>query len=97
MKTKQNVFCTYLYYPLVVKKNIKKFKKYLKNYNISFRKYYSAVHTLDYYKKNKINLNLGLEFTNNIKDKIIALPLFSYMSQKEINYIFNKITKFYKI
>lgn len=96
MKVDTNVECSYLYYPIVVNKNIKKFKEYLTKNKINFRKYYTAVHTLDYYKENKINLNLGLEFTNKIKDKIIALPIFSDMNDEEIAYIFKKISKFYK-
>ena len=97
MKINKEVDCTYLYFPIIVNKNLNKFKKYLKKSKINFRKYYTAVHTLDYYKQRKITLNLGLEFTNEIKDKIVALPVFSDMSSKEINYIFKKINNFYKI
>lgn len=97
MKINKEVDCTYLYFPIIVNKNLNKFKKYLKKSKINFRKYYTAVHTLDYYKQRKITLNLGLEFTNKIKDKIVALPVFSDMSSKEINYIFKKINNFYKI
>ena len=98
MKVDSNVDCTYLYFPILVNKNIKKFKEYLIKYNISFRKYYSTVHNLEFYKKEKTTIiKLDLEFTNKIKNKVIALPIFSDMSIKEIKYIFNKINQFYKV
>ena len=98
MKVDPNVNCTYLYFPILVHKKINKFKKHLQKSNISFRKYYTAVHSLDFYKKEKkITLNLDLKFTNKIKNKVIALPIFSDMTIKEINYIFGKINQFYKV
>ena len=98
MKVDPNVDCTYLYFPILVNRHIKKFKEYLTKSNISFRKYYSAVHNLEFYKKEKTTTEkLDLEFTNKIKDKVIALPIFSDMSVKEIKYIFSKINQFYKV
>jgi len=97
MKIDPNVECTYLYFPILINKNLNKFKKHLKLSNISFRKYYSAVHELQYYKKESRRIiSLDLRFTNMIKNKIIALPIFSDMSTKEINYMFGIIKKFYK-
>ena len=98
MKVDSNVDCTYLYFPILVNKNIKKFKEHLIKSNISFRKYYSTVHNLEFYKKEKTTtIKLDLEFTNKIKNKVIALPIFSDMSIKEIKYIFSKINQFYKV
>ena len=97
MKVSSEVRCSYLYFPIIVKKNLKNFKDYLKKNKINFRKYYSSVHTLDFYKNEGTSLSLGLEFTNQIKDKIIALPIFSDMSENEMKYIFKKISQFYKI
>ena len=98
MKVDPNVDCTYLYFPILVNKNIKKFKEHLIKSNISFRKYYSTVHNLEFYKKEKTTtIKLDLEFTNKIKNKVIALPIFSDMSIKEIKYIFSKINQFYKV
>ncbi len=97
MKIDPNVNCTYLYFPILVNQKIIKFKEHLKKSNISFRKYYSAVHHLDFYKKEKkTSLKLNLEYTNKIKDKVIALPVFSDMTTKEVKYIFEKINQFYK-
>ncbi len=98
MKVDSNVDCTYLYFPILVNRHIKKFKEYLTKSNISFRKYYSTVHNLEFYKKEKKNtVKLDLEFTDKIKNKVIALPIFSDMSTKEVKYIFSKINQFYKV
>ena len=98
MKVESNVDCTYLYFPILVNRHIKKFKEYLTKSNISFRKYYSTVHNLEFYKKEKKNtVKLDLEFTDKIKNKVIALPIFSDMSTKEVKYIFSKINQFYKV
>ncbi len=96
MKINSNVFCVHLYFPILLNKNIGLFKNYLKKNNINFRKYYSAVHTLNYYKNQKLKKNIGLEYTNSIKDKVIALPIFSNMKQNELNYFFKKIENFFK-
>lgn len=97
MKVSPSVMCSYLYYPIIIRKNIKNFQIHLKKKNINYRKYYSCVHTLDFYKNEKKFLNMGLEFTNKIKNKIIALPIFSDMSEKEMRYIFKTISQFYKL
>ncbi len=98
MKVDLRVDCSYLYYPILVNRNIKKFKKHLEKFNISFRKYYSAVHNLEFYRKEKkTTVKSDLAYTNKIKDKVIALPIFSDMSVKEIKYIFSKINQFYKV
>lgn len=95
MKIKPNISCVHLYFPIILNKNVELFKKYLKENNINFRKYYSAVHTLNYYKNYNIKKNIGLDFTNSIKNKVIALPIFSDMTKKEVNYLFNKIENFF--
>ena len=97
MKVNTNVFCNHSYFPIIIKKRIIPFQNYLKKNRIGFRKYYTAVHTLDYYKKNRINLNLGLNYTNYIKDKVIALPILSDMTYQEIDYVFRKIKIFFDL
>lgn len=95
MKINPEVFCVHSYFPIILNKNNKLFEKYLKQNKINFRKYYTAVHCLDYYKKNKIQNNFGLSYTNSIKDKVIALPIFSNMLKKEMDYLFKKINNFF--
>ena len=96
MKINPDVFCVHSYFPILLNKNIESFKNYLKSNKINFRKYYSAVHTLNYYKKQKIQKNIGLHFTNSIKNKVIALPIFSDMTKNELNYFLGKIENFLK-
>lgn len=95
MKVNRNSICNYLYYPVVVMKKNKILKKELVKSKISFRKYYTAVHTLEFYKKNKKFKFTCLNFTNSIKDKIIALPLFSNMTNEELNHLFKTFKKIY--
>ncbi len=93
MKVNPNTLCNYLYYPIIVLKKKKLIEKNLFKSNVSFRKYYSAVHTLDYYKKNTNFKTLNLKYTNSIRKKIIALPLFSNMKSNELNYLFKIFKK----
>ena len=95
MKVNSSSICNYLYYPIVVMKKSNILKKELINSKISFRKYYTAVHTLEFYKNNKKFKHTSLNFTNSIKDKIIALPLFSNMTKKELNHLFKTFKRIY--
>ena len=96
MKVNPNTTCNYLYYPIIILKKSNLLKKNLTKSNVSFRKYYSAVHTLDYYKKNTNFKKISLKYTNLIRKKIIALPLFSDMEKKELNYLLKIFKKIYK-
>lgn len=98
MNVDNNVTCCYLYFPIIVNKKILKFQNYLKKNNISFRRYYTSTHDLEFYKKNRyLTKKTNLKFTEKIKNKIISLPLYSNMNSLEMNYLFNKIEKFYKL
>ena len=62
------------------------------------RRYYKSVHTLDYYKKKITKSDLKLiPYTEKIKNKVVALPLHSEMKERELNYLFRKISKFFGI
>ena len=95
MKVNSHSICNYLYYPLVVMTKANLLKKELIKSRISFRKYYTAVHTLEFYKKYKKFKYTSLNYTNSIKDKVIALPLFSNMTQKELSHLFKTFKKIY--
>jgi dTDP-4-amino-4,6-dideoxygalactose transaminase len=109
MKIKNNYFCIYTYFPIILKNNALQFQKYLKKNKIESRRYYTAVHKLKFYKKKFKCINIdkcqckiycrekGLVKTNIISKKIISLPIYSSMSDKEINHLFNVIKKFFKI
>ena len=110
MKINNNNFCSYLYFPIIVLKDLEKFQNFLLKKNITTRRYYTAVHDLKYYKnkfkcfeysnckcKKYCEKKLGLKMTEYIKNKILALPLHSSMKNNETNYIFKTINKFFKI
>ncbi len=95
MKVKDNIFCPYLYYPIILNEEATHFVNYMKGQNITVRRYYTAVHTLEVYK-NKYK-ELDLKLTESIKDKIIALPIHTVMEDNEINHLFNSINSFFSI
>ena len=94
MKVSNDVSCLYLYFPIIIKKDIKKFLIYMNKKNINVRRYYTAVHDLKYYKNKYTSKNL--DFTDKIKNNIVALPIYSQMSDKKINYLFKSIENFFK-
>jgi dTDP-4-amino-4,6-dideoxygalactose transaminase len=95
MCVKENVECNYLYYPIILKEEATNFVNYLQSNGIMVRRYYTAVHRLDFYKNKYKKLNL--DFTELIKDKIVSIPIHTIMSDEEINYIFSTINNYFKI
>ena len=89
---------TYNFHSFVIilgKNNREKFLNYLKKYNISAVISYVPLHKSKagkIYKKNNDKLNN----TNNLAKKIIRLPLHNYLSFKDIDYICDKIKKYFK-
>lgn len=95
MKINNDVSCNYLYFPIILNNECSDFVKYMQNNDITVRRYYSATHTLDFYKNSYSELNL--EYTNNIKDNIVSIPLHTVMSDDEIEYLFNKILNYFEL
>ena len=110
MQIRSNVYCVYLYYPIILYEDAADFVEFMAQNNIACRRYYTAVHDLRFYK-NKFFCHarlscdcrnyfceeqIGLEYTNSIKDRIVSLPLHTEMSDNEINYLFEKITLYFK-
>ena len=97
MKIKDNVFCNYFFYPIILKSSSSSnFINYMNKKKIFCRTYYRAVHTLSYYKKKtSIKDSRKLSFTNKLNNKIIAIPLHSDMNNKHIEYLFKNIEKFF--
>lgn len=94
MVVHETVICNYLYYPIILTEEATRFVSYMKNCGIGVRRYYTAVHTLSYYKGKYEELDLS--FTNSIKDKIVSLPIHSEMDEETIDYLFNCILKYFK-
>jgi len=93
MKVRENVFCPYLYFPIILNSDCTDFVEYMNNNNIAVRRYYTAVDSLNYYS-NKFE-RLDLSFTYDIKDKIVSLPLYTIMSEEEINYLFETVKNYF--
>lgn len=93
MLVKNNVRCMYLYYPIILWEDATAFVGHMQSNGIVVRRYYTAVHALSYYK-NKYT-ELDLEFTNSIKDRIVALPIHTEMSDEEVDYLFTTIGNFF--
>lgn len=99
MKVNKNTYCSYYFFPIILKKHsVKKFMEFMNKKKIFCRRYYRSVHTLDYYKKKVNNKDLDyIPYTEKIKNKVVALPLHSEMKKKEIDYLFKSINKFFKV
>jgi len=93
MMVKSNVRCMYLYYPIILREDATTFVSHMQDNGIVVRRYYSAVHSLSYYKGKYFEMDLDL--TNSIKDKIVALPLHTIMSDAEVNYLFRTIDNYF--
>jgi len=94
MDVSSDVNCTYLYYPIVLKEEATPFVNYMQENNIMVRRYYTAVHELDLYK-NKY-MSLDLTNTNEIKDKVVSIPIHTIMKDEEMDYLFETVNNFFK-
>lgn len=95
MRVNPDVRCTYLYFPLILNEEATAFTEFMKQKNISVRRYYTATHDLKYYKGKYRQQDLG--FTNSIKDRIVSLPIHTIMSDDELEYLFTAISQFFKL
>ena len=98
MKVSKNVFCNYFFFPIILNKNyVEKFLSHMKKNKIYCRRYYKSVHTTNYYKKRvkKKDIQL-LPYTEKIKNKVVALPIHSFMNSSEIEYLFRCVENFFK-
>lgn len=93
MRVLPNVHCTYLYYPLILNEEASSFVQYLESKNILARRYYTANHTLDFYKNKYPEQDLS--FTEYIKDRVVSLPIHTEMTIEEINYLGQIVKSFF--
>ena len=95
MKVRDEVECIYLYYPIILSKGTADdFIEFLANYGISSRRYYTLVHMLKYYKDRFLCGDLS--YSEKLANRIVALPLHSYMDEGEIGYLFEKVEEYFK-
>ena len=93
MKLSQDELCTYIYYPVVLNGDAGKFISFMKKNDIEARRYYTAVHALNYYRGKYPEMDLTI--TNRIKDQVVALPLHTSMTEKETEYLFKTIKRYF--
>ena len=94
MSIRSDVFCTYLYYPIILKQEATEFVNYMQNNGVVARRYYTAAHLLDLYRGKYETQDLS--FTNSIKDRLVALPIHTVMSDDEIDYLFETVSNSFK-
>ena len=95
MKVLPEVFCPYLYFPIILKAEASHFVKYMEEKEIAVRRYYTACHSLSFY--NGKYPKTSLCFTEKIKDNIVSLPIHTLMNNEEIEYLFQTISQYFKI
>jgi dTDP-4-amino-4,6-dideoxygalactose transaminase len=93
MYVSNDVVCTYLYFPIILNDEATEFVNYMNEKSIAVRRYYTANHQLTYYKGKYRNQDLT--FTNEIKDKIVSLPLHTIMSAEELQYLFSTVKSYF--
>ncbi len=93
MYVSDDVVCTYLYFPIILNEEATAFVNYMNEKGIAVRRYYTANHQLTYYRDKYRNQDLN--FTNEIKDKVVSLPLHTVMSAEELAYIFETVKGYF--
>lgn len=94
MRVPDDVVCPYLYYPVLTTGDATGFVKYLQDHKIAVRRYYTATHTLDMYRGRYRNLDLT--FTEGVKDRVVALPIHTVMSEEEMAYLFSNVESYFR-
>lgn len=95
MKVSPEVHCPYLYFPIILNHDASPFVAFMQNKNIAVRRYYTANHSLSYYRGRYRCQDLA--YTEIIKDRIVSLPLFTQMTDEEICYLFDSVSEFFKM
>jgi dTDP-4-amino-4,6-dideoxygalactose transaminase len=93
MRVSRDVRCSYLYFPIILNEEATAFVDYMQQNNIAVRRYYTANHELKFYKGKYRNQDIS--FTNEIKDRIVSLPLHTVMSDEELEYLFATVENYF--
>lgn len=94
MRVREEVECPYLYYPIVLNEDATQFVDYMQQHGIAVRRYYTANHSLKFYAGRYREQDLS--FTNEIKDKVVSLPLHTVMEEAEIEYLCETVAGYFK-
>lgn len=94
MVVKPEVHCTYLYFPVVLNEEATNFVNYMQQHEIAVRRYYTATHDLKLYRNTYRKQDLSV--TNQIKDRLVSLPIHTIMSDEELDYLFKTVNAYFK-
>lgn len=94
MQVRDGIDCPYLYYPIILNEDATNFVEYMQQNGIAVRRYYTANHSLTFYRGRYREQDLA--FTNEIKDKVVSLPLHTVMEEAEIEYLCNTVAGYFK-
>ena len=93
MKVHPEVTCPYLYFPIILNEEATAFVNHMQNRGVAVRRYYTANHSLKFYSGRYREQDLS--FTNEIKDRIVSLPLHTVMSEEELDYLFESVQLYF--
>jgi dTDP-4-amino-4,6-dideoxy-D-glucose transaminase len=93
MLVDKEVICPYLYFPVILIEEATQFVNYMQTNNIAVRRYYTANHDLTYYR-NKYRQQ-DISFTEQIKNRVVSLPLHTIMTDAEFEHLFSTIQKYF--
>jgi dTDP-4-amino-4,6-dideoxygalactose transaminase len=93
MKVHPEVVCPYLYFPIILNEEATAFVSHMQASGIAVRRYYTANHDLKFYRGKYREQDLS--FTNEIKDRIVSLPLHTVMSEEELDYLFQAVQNYF--
>jgi dTDP-4-amino-4,6-dideoxygalactose transaminase len=93
MLVDKEVICPYLYFPIILMEEATRFVNYMQANNIAVRRYYTANHDLTFYR-NKYRQQ-DISFTDQIKNRVVSLPLHTIMTDAEFEHLFSIIQKYF--
>jgi len=93
MRVKEDVLCTYLYFPVLLPEDATSFVDHMQRSGIAVRRYYTANHTLDFYRNRYREHDLTM--TDQIRDNIVSLPLHTVMSEAEMDHLFASASSYF--
>jgi dTDP-4-amino-4,6-dideoxygalactose transaminase len=86
MRVREDVRCTYLYFPILLPGDATAFVDHMQRNGVAVRRYYTANHTLDFYRDRYRHQDLTM--TDRIRDNVVSLPLHTVMSDAELEHLF---------
>jgi dTDP-4-amino-4,6-dideoxygalactose transaminase len=93
MLVKGDVHCTYLYFPILLQEDATRFVDFMQRHGVAVRRYYTANHTLDFYRGRYREQDLTQ--TERIRDNVVSLPLHTVMSEAELGHLFGTVDQYF--